>query len=66
MGPICDLPVSIAKQQEEIYTPLIEKTKVVLTQEERKLKGKELNRVVLSRWLPAADCLLDTIITQLP
>ena len=28
--------------------------------------GKDLNKVVMSRWLPAADCLLETIILHLP
>jgi len=66
MGPICELATSIQRQEEEKAFQLIEKTKIVLTQEEKKLKGKELNRVVLGRWLPAADCLLETIITKLP
>lgn len=58
MDPICELATAIQRQEEEKYALLIEKTKVTLTQEEKKLKGKELNRVVLNRWLPAADCLL--------
>ena len=58
MEPICRLSHSIARGEKEIYEELIEKLKINLNQEERGLIGKELNKVVLSRWLPAADCLL--------
>ena len=58
MEPICRMTHSIAQGNKEEYTELIEKLKINLNQEERKLVGKELSKVVMSRWLPAADCLL--------
>lgn len=30
------------------------------------MEGKDLGKVVMSKWLPAADCLLETIICHLP
>lgn len=66
MEPICRLSHSIARGEKATYEELIEKLKITLNQEERTLVGKELNKVVMSRWLPAADCLLEAIITNLP
>jgi len=45
---------------------MIEKLKINLTQEEKKQTGKELGKTVMSKWLPAADCLLETIICHIP
>jgi elongation factor 2 len=66
MEPICELTRAIAKSQQETYFPLIEKLKINLNQEERKQVGKELGKTVMSKWLPAADCLLETVILHLP
>jgi len=66
MEPVCRLTRAIAKQEKEEYEGLIEKLKIVLSQDERKLVGKELGRVVMSQWIPAADCLLETVICHLP
>jgi len=37
---------------------MLEKLKINLSQEEKKERGKELGKTVMSKWLPAADCLL--------
>eukprot|EP00178_Gracilaria_changii_P002974 TRINITY_DN14366_c0_g1_i2.p1 TRINITY_DN14366_c0_g1~~TRINITY_DN14366_c0_g1_i2.p1 ORF type:complete len:302 (-),score=47.67 TRINITY_DN14366_c0_g1_i2:1393-2298(-) len=66
MEPICKLSHAIALGEKEKYEELIEKVKINLNQAEKVLVGKELNKVVMSRWLPAADCLLETIICHLP
>ena len=66
MEPICKMARAIAENQKEVYDELIDKLKINLTQEERKLAGKELGKTVMSRWFPAADCLLETIICHLP
>lgn len=66
MEPISKLSHSMARGEKEIYEELIEKLKINLNQEEKLLVGKELNKVVMSRWLPAADCLLEAIICNLP
>lgn len=66
MEPICDLTRAISKDDKQTYEAMIEKLKITLNQEEKKHVGKELGRTVMSKWLPAADCLLETIITHLP
>lgn len=66
MEPICKLSRAIIEDDKKQFEELIEKLKINLTQEEKKLVGKELGKVVMSRWLPAADCLLETIICHLP
>lgn len=66
MEPICELTRAIAKNEPQVYETLIEKLKINLNQEERKQTGKELGKTVMSKWLPAADCLLETIICHLP
>ena len=66
MEPIVTLSQAIANQEKAVYENLIEKLKINLTNEEKKLEGKEFGKIVMSRWLPAADCLLETIICHLP
>jgi elongation factor 2 len=69
MEPICKLTRAIAKGEKATYDEQIDKLKINLTQDERKLekdKLKEFGKTVMSRWLPAADCLLETIICHLP
>lgn len=66
MEPICELTRAIAKNDQTVYEGIIDKLKIVLNQEEKKQTGKELGKTVMSKWLPAADCLLETIICHLP
>ena len=39
---------------------------VELTQEERAFTGKQLLKTTMSRWLPAADTLLEMMVLHLP
>ena len=66
MEPICKLTLAMANEEKEVYDALIEKLKINLTQEDRKLVSKDFSKAVMSKWLPAADCLLETIICHLP
>ena len=66
MEPICKLALAISKDDKETYYNILEKQKIVLSQEEKNMTGKELGKIIMSRWLPAADCLLETIIIHLP
>ena len=66
MEPICKLALAIARDEKEIYLNILDKQNITLSQEEKILSGKELGKIVMSRWLPAADCLLETIILHLP
>jgi elongation factor 2 len=58
MEPICELTRALIKNEKEIYEPKLEKLKLVFTQEDRKETGKDFLKTVMSKWLPAADCLL--------
>lgn len=45
----------------------MEKVSVQLTQDEKKkLTGKDLLKAIMSKWLPAADCLMEMMIMHLP
>ncbi len=49
------------------YESLIKKVEVQLNQEEKKkLTGKDLLKTVMSKWLNAADCLMEMMILCLP
>jgi len=45
---------------------MLKTLKIELTQEESKFKDKLLLRSVLSKWMPAADTLIEMMITHLP
>ena len=53
--------------EKETFEELMQKVKVELTAEERKkLTDKDLLKCVMSRWLSAADCLMEMMIMHLP
>jgi elongation factor 2 len=60
------MALAIARDEKEVYTELIDKLKITLNQEEKQQQSKDLGRTVMRKWLPAADCLLETIICHTP
>lgn len=64
MNPILKLCQAITdgENAEELF----EKLSINLTQEEKKLDGKKLMKAAMSKWLPAADTLLEMMILHLP
>jgi len=66
MDPIIKLTRSIMDGNEEQMDKMLKVVEVALTSEERELKGKHLLKLVLSRWINAADCLLEMIVLHLP
>lgn len=66
MDPICKLCQNIMAGKKEEYTNMLEKLGIELTQEDKLLTDKHLLKAVMSKWLPAADCLLEMMVLHLP
>lgn len=45
---------------------MLKKLEIELTEEDKKLTDKHLLKAVMSKWLPAADCLLEMMVLHLP
>lgn len=57
---------TIMKGEPSAALKMVEKMKVKLSNEEKQLVGKPLLKVVMRKWLPAAQALLEMIIVHLP
>ena len=66
MDPICKLCNAIMDGNKEQYEKMLVTLGVDLTQEDRGLTGKQLLKVAMSKWLPAADTLLEMMVLHLP
>ena len=66
MDPICKLCQQIIDGNVEQYTKMLTSLGLELTQDEKALSGKQLLKSVMSKWLPAADCLLEMMVLHLP
>ena len=66
MDPICKLCQAIMDGNVEQYTKMLKTLELELSQEDKALDGKHLLKAVMSKWLPAADCLLEMMVLHLP
>mgnify|MGYP000002884004 FL=1 len=66
MDPICKLCQSIIEGNQEQYMKMLTTLELELSQEDKLLQGKQLLKAVMSKWLPAADCLLEMMVLHLP
>jgi len=66
MEPIIKLSRSIMDGNEEQMGKMLTTIGLTLTTEEKELKGKHLLKLILSKWINAADCLLEMIVLHLP
>jgi len=66
MDPICKLCQNIIDGNEEAYHKMLKTLDLELSQEDKLLSGKQLLKSVMSKWLPAADCLLEMMVLHLP
>jgi len=66
MDPICKLTSSIIEGNMENANKMFDSLGLKLTQEEKALTGKHLLKAVLSKWLNAADTLLEMMVLHLP
>lgn len=66
LDPIYKLFETIMAEQKPQYEKMLTSLKIALTTEEKDLVGKPLLKVVMRKFLPAADALLDMIVLHLP
>jgi len=66
MDPIIRLTRSIMDGNEDQMNKMLKVVELTLTNDEKELKGKHLLKLVLSKWINAADCLLEMIVLHLP
>jgi len=66
MDPIIKLATSIMEGNTEQMNKMIEALQLKLTQEDRVLTGKHFLKAVMSKWLNAADTLLEMMVLHLP
>jgi elongation factor 2 len=66
MQPMVTLFDAIMQESADVYWPIIEALQLNLTHEERELVTKPLLKVVMRKWIPAGNALLDMIVEHLP
>ena len=66
LDPIFMIFNSVMNSQKDDIGPLLDKLNIKLAQVERELKGKDLLKVVMRKFLPLGDSLLEMIVINLP
>ena len=66
MDPICKLANACMDNNMEVMNKMLETLSLTLTQADRDLSGKHLLKAVMSKWLNAADTILEMMVVHLP
>ncbi|KAL9013327.1 MAG: hypothetical protein Q9173_001971 [Seirophora scorigena] len=66
LDPIFKIFAAIMNFKKDEIPTLLEKLEIKLNAEERELEGKQLLKVVMRKFLPAADALMEMMIIHLP
>ncbi|KAG9307764.1 hypothetical protein G9A89_023329 [Geosiphon pyriformis] len=66
LDPIFKIFDAVMNFKKDETTKMLEKLEIVLKSEEKDLEGKALLKVVMRKFLPAADALLEMIVIHLP
>ncbi|KAJ3272907.1 Elongation factor 2 [Terramyces sp. JEL0728] len=66
LDPIFRLFDAIMNVKKDVTETLLQKLEITLKPEERELEGKPLMKIVMKKFLPAGDALLEMIVIHLP
>ncbi|KAI0686016.1 P-loop containing nucleoside triphosphate hydrolase protein [Cytidiella melzeri] len=66
LDPIYKIFDAVMNFKKDAIVPMLEKLDIKLAQDERELEGKALLKVVMRKFLPAGDSLLEMIVINLP
>jgi len=66
LDPIYKMFDAVMKFKKEIYTNLLGKLNIKLSVEDKEKEGKPLLKVIMQKWLPAGETLLQMITIHLP
>ncbi|PKY13222.1 P-loop containing nucleoside triphosphate hydrolase protein [Rhizophagus irregularis] len=66
LDPIYKLFDAVINSKKEELEKILEKLEITLKSDEKDLEGKELLKLVMNKFLPASDALLEMIIIHLP
>lgn len=66
LDPIYRLFESVVNNDKPKYEKMLKALDITLRSDERDLEGKNLLKAIMRKFLPAADALLEMIVTQLP
>lgn len=66
MDPIVKLSRAIMSDDKPVIEKMLNSLNVQLKQDEKDLMQKALLKLVMRKWLPAADCLLEMMVVHLP
>lgn len=66
LDPIFKIFAAVSHNKRDEITTLLAKLEVTLTSDEKDLEGKQLLKLVMRKFLPAADALLEMICIHLP
>jgi elongation factor 2 len=66
LDPIFKIFDAVMNFKKDAIGPMLEKLDIKLAQDERELEGKALLKVVMRKFLPAGDSLLEMIVINLP
>jgi elongation factor 2 len=66
MTPINTLAKAVISGESDVVAKMLSTLKIDLDSEERELQGKHLLKVVMRRWMDAADAILEMMVLHLP
>jgi len=66
LDPIFKIFESVMNSQKDKIGPILDKLDINLARDERELEGKALLKVIMRKFLPAGDSLLEMIVINLP